>query len=164
MLAMLKIRALSESDSAGLEELILGSYGNGGGMWFSEKPNSHEAKSVVSMKLRMLKEGTLIDNIALLDGEVVGDCEVVLDKGIGLLGIVVNEKHRNSDIGRALLIETLKKAVALGVKTVFAEVDEGNYSAISFFTKNGFAIAGSGPTLVARNGKESSVMRLLINL
>ena len=154
----LEIRHLNESDSGALAELMLSSYDNGKGMWFPEKPSRKEAESVVAKKLDMLKRNILIDNVASLNGEVIGDCEIVVDGAVGLMGILVSNKHRGTGVGRALLIASLKAAVARGMASIFAEVETGNYSAISFFTRNGFSIAGNAT--VEKNGKSARITRM----
>lgn len=152
------VRRLGQSDSKSLASLILGSYDDGIGMWFANRPSGEEVSAIVARKLEMLREGTIIDNIAVLDGTVVGDCEIVVDKQAGLLGMLVGVDRRGAGIGRALLLASLKDAVSRGLALVVAEVEEGNANAISFFTRNGFAI--SGKDIVERNGKSCGVIRL----
>ncbi len=154
----LEVRKLSESDAGGIAMLILESYDNGTGMWFAKRPSREEADAVVARKLDMLRKSLLIDNVAMLNGELVGDCEVVVDKQMGLLGILVKSEYRDAGVGKSLLLASLKDCVRMNVAVVVAEVEESNVHAIGFFTRNGFMISGN--EVVERNGKASMITRL----
>ena len=160
----LEIRRLSESDSRELTRLITDSYGDGTGMWFARMPSEEEAEAVVRAKLKMLAEGSIIDNVAVHNGRILGDCEIVIKRHMGILGILVDGAHRGTGVGRALLTSSLREALKSGIATVIAEVEEDNHYAVAFFTRNGFQLSGQGANTVERSGRSWRVVRLEFNL
>lgn len=59
-----------------------------------------------------------------------------------ILSIAVLSVYRGRDIARALLRHHLARLAALGVRTVFLEVDEGNISALRLYRRAGFVEVG----------------------
>ncbi len=158
----LDVRPLTYADSKPLVQLIQNSYGTGIGMWFADKPSSEEAESVVANKLKMMKEGSLIDNVATINGSLIGDCEIVIHKATGIIGMTVEQRYSGIGVGHALLVASLKKAFSLGITSVIAEIAYGNHDAEMFFAKNGFLVSGSD--VIERNGKSATVTRMEIIL
>jgi ribosomal-protein-alanine N-acetyltransferase len=59
-----------------------------------------------------------------------------------ILSVAVAEAYRGRAVARALLRYHLGRLAALGVRTVFLEVDEGNASALRLYRRAGFAEVG----------------------
>jgi ribosomal protein S18 acetylase RimI-like enzyme len=159
----ISVRKLTEYDARELAAFIVESYGTGTGTWFSSRPSEKEAELVVANKLKMQKKSKLIDNVAVVGGRIAGDCEIIIEKGVGLLGIIVAPGYRGSGVGRAVLMASLTDALTRGIHVIVAETEENNYSALSFFRKNGFMAVGA-VTTVKKNGTERKILRLELRL
>ena len=59
-----------------------------------------------------------------------------------ILTIVVDPRARRQDCGRRLLGAHLSRLGALGVTTLFLEVDESNVAALALYRRHGFAQSG----------------------
>lgn len=59
-----------------------------------------------------------------------------------ILTIVVGHQHRGEGIGRRLLETHLPRLSAIGVKTLYLEVEEENASARKLYDRMGFVAAG----------------------
>ncbi len=132
--------------------------------WFAEKPSEEQLKGIFAQKLASKKQETLIDNVAVLNGKVIGDCEILIEKGTGILGIIIDPKYQGSGVGRSLLLRCLREARILNVKFVVAEVQRENQGVLGFFLKHGFAIDSAAPISTERNGKKANVIRLVLAL
>jgi ribosomal-protein-alanine N-acetyltransferase len=59
-----------------------------------------------------------------------------------ILSIAVAQAYRGRSVARSLLRYHLGRLAALGVRTVFLEVDEGNVSALRLYRRTGFVEVG----------------------
>jgi ribosomal-protein-alanine N-acetyltransferase len=59
-----------------------------------------------------------------------------------ILSVAVAQAYRGRAVARMLLRHHLGRLAALGVRSVFLEVDEGNVSALRLYRRAGFADAG----------------------
>lgn len=59
-----------------------------------------------------------------------------------ILSVAVAPAYRSRAVARSLLRHHLGRLAALGVRTVFLEVDEGNISALRLYRRAGFIEAG----------------------
>jgi [ribosomal protein S18]-alanine N-acetyltransferase len=66
---------------------------------------------------------------------------VALDEA-EILSVAVAQAYRGRAVARALLRYHLGRLAALGVRTVFLEVDEGNVSALRLYQRAGFVQVG----------------------
>jgi ribosomal-protein-alanine N-acetyltransferase len=82
-----------------------------------------------------------------------------------ILSVAVAQAYRGRAVARALLRHHLGRLAALGVRTVFLEVDEGNVSALSLYRRAGFVEVGrrEGYYMNAR-GKPAAALVLRRNL
>jgi ribosomal-protein-alanine N-acetyltransferase len=69
-----------------------------------------------------------------------------------ILTVAVSPARKGAGLGRKLLMLHLGRLMALGVKTVFLEVDEGNISAVRLYRRAGFRDAGRREGYYARDG------------
>ncbi len=119
---------------------------------FTYRPSYKELSDLFKTKLSMLNEKSLIDMVAELKGEIVGECEIVLKQEgkekYGIVGIIVKREHRRKGIGSSLLKKATEKAKELKISTLVAEVDKSNKPAIQFFKKEGFKEKKNGEKIV----------------
>ena len=85
--------------------------------------------------------------VALLDGEVIGWCDVFPHKLEGFrhrgeLGMGVYARYRHMGIGERLARRTLQAAKELGLERIDLEVYASNVPAIKLYEKLGFAVEG----------------------
>ena len=86
--------------------------------------------------------------VALVDGRVVGWCDIVpMKKAVfshnGVLGMGVTADYRGCGIGTALLRAALSKAKANGLERIELEVFHTNAKAIALYQKVGFRTEGT---------------------
>jgi ribosomal-protein-alanine N-acetyltransferase len=93
-------------------------------------------------------EGMLLDRNVVAHRATIGRnfagfviSRVVADEA-EILSVAVTEAYRGRAVARALLRYHLGRLAALGVRTVFLEVDEGNVSALRLYRRAGFAQVG----------------------
>jgi ribosomal-protein-alanine N-acetyltransferase len=60
-----------------------------------------------------------------------------------ILSVAVTSRYRGRSIARSLLRQHLGRLMALGVRTVFLEVEEDNISALRLYRRAGFIEVGS---------------------
>ena len=85
--------------------------------------------------------------VALVDGKVVGWCDIVPSKNpvfshCGTLGMGITSRYRGMGIGLRLLTAALSKAKENGLEKVELEVFESNARAIALYRKVGFRVEG----------------------
>ncbi len=108
-------------------------------MLFEEEPSDNYLVDMLSSKMEMVERGEAVDIVAVEKGSIAGECEIVLSQDSTFkVGIFLDLKHRRKGIGGELLSNALGRAKALGVDTVFAEVDAKNEGASKFFERLGF--------------------------
>ncbi len=158
----LSIRPIAESDTAQLQELVKDSYAEAAdALWFPAEPDEKALTETFKAKLEAVGKGMLIDNVLVANGKLVGDCEIAKQEGIGLVGILIAKQYRSNEIGRKLLLHCMKEAYAAGLRSVIAEVANSNAAACRFFLKNGFMLMSPEPTVLEKNGKEVTAVRLI---
>lgn len=149
----MEIRELRAGDAKGLSLLICSvSSELPEAMNFPEMLDDSAALAVIETKLDSARRGALIDIIAIEEGEVIADCEMLRRGGEGVLGIIVATRHRRRGIGSGLIERCIEEARRVGIREAVAEVEMSNAPAITFFRKLGFKDAGSAP------GKEGAVL------
>lgn len=114
---------------------------NHSALYFEKKPSDDYLEHMLRSKIEMALEKRAIDIVAVDGGKLLGECEIILDKDIGKVGILVGIESRRRKVGTTLLEEALKRAKKLGMARVYAEVNSNNSPAIEFFVKHGFAWA-----------------------
>lgn len=85
--------------------------------------------------------------IALVDGKVVGWCDIIpSDRPVhahcGVLGMGLIAGYREQGIGAALMQKSLEAARSCGISRVSLTVYEDNTRALEFYKKFGFQIEG----------------------
>ena len=93
------------------------------------------------------REQTLPQFVALVDGHVVGWCDISslnrpLFAHAGMLGIGILAEHRGRGIGEALLRAALDSAKARGLTRVELTVRQRNVGAAALYRKLGFEVEG----------------------
>jgi ribosomal-protein-alanine N-acetyltransferase len=125
------IRKMRESDLDAVSELAM-------------LANPHATKKKYSkLILNELKENPDLSSVATDDGKVVGYvlAEVHNDEAV-VEDIAVAKEYQGKGVGKRLLSKELKTLKRKGVKTVIAEVHYKCASAIPFYYKHSFRIAG----------------------
>jgi N-acetylglutamate synthase-like GNAT family acetyltransferase len=136
----MKIRELEEGDFAGLSELILAVYDETPyATTFGRRPSAAELDGLMQKKIQGVRDGNVVDFVAVDAGKVVADCEIVkaTETG-GVLGIIVSKEHRGRGTGRSLLERSLEKAREIKMREVYTEIDDRNAGAAAFFARCGF--------------------------
>lgn len=85
--------------------------------------------------------------IALVDGKVVGWCDIIpserpVHAHCGVLGMGLMARYRDQGIGAALMQTSLDAARGCGLTRVSLTVYEGNTRALEFYKKFGFNVEG----------------------
>ncbi|MGC8776838.1 MAG: GNAT family N-acetyltransferase [Candidatus Micrarchaeia archaeon] len=139
----MELKKLDYTHAFGLFQLIKEIYEeNPNATWFKSRPSWEMVEALIGYKIVKMKDKEVVDYVALEDGSVVGECEIVKDEsGNGWVGIIVKDGFRNQGIGGAMLRKSIKSARRIGVKKIFAEVAQSN-SAVEFFKKMGFKARG----------------------
>jgi ribosomal protein S18 acetylase RimI-like enzyme len=108
-------------------------------------------------RLAEIKRGEIVQFIAEIDGEVVGNAEVRRHVGrqshVGTMGIVVKFDSRRIGIGTRLIEKLLSEGKKQGLKIVTLQVNETNLPAITLYRKLGFNETGRIPKAIHWNGK-----------
>jgi ribosomal-protein-alanine N-acetyltransferase len=92
--------------------------------------------------------------------DIVGFCAVrTVRPELELLKIGVDPERQGEGIGRDLLHEALKAAIALGCQECFLEVRWSNDRAISFYSKEGFEMVGIRRRYYRNPVEDARVMR-----
>ena len=78
-----------------------------------------------------------------------------------LLKILVNPEKRSAGLGKALLGEALEILKGRGIKTLFLEVEESNFSAIGLYEKFGFKVIHKKKHFYS-NGATALIMTLSV--
>lgn len=93
-------------------------------------------------------EGMLLDRNVVAHRATIGRnfagfviSRVALDEA-EILSVAVTQAYRGRTVARTLLRHHLGRLAALGVRTVFLEVDEGNDSALRLYRRAGFVDVG----------------------
>jgi N-acetylglutamate synthase-like GNAT family acetyltransferase len=146
----MKIKELEERDFAGLSELVLQVYDEMPyAMTFEHRPSQQELAELMQKKIQGMRDRTLVDLVAVEGERVVADCEIVKStESGGTVGIIVAKDHRRRGIGKRLIERSSEKAKELKMLEVYAEIDERNESAGSFFANCGFKEQVEGRELI----------------
>ena len=149
----MEIRELREGDGRSLSRLIADVQGElPEAMTFGVLP-SEQIGETIAWKLRASREGAMADLVAVEKGEVVADCEILCEGGVGTVGIIIRKERRGVGIGGLLLERCIARARGLGVRTVRARIRESNALAVSFFARLNFekvSEATDGTVLMCR--------------
>lgn len=93
-------------------------------------------------------EGMLLDRNVVAHRAAIGRnfagfviSRIALDEA-EILSVAVTQSYRGRAVARSLLRHHLGRLAALGVRTVFLEVDEGNVSALRLYRRAGFVEVG----------------------
>jgi ribosomal protein S18 acetylase RimI-like enzyme len=140
----MEIRELRAGDGKSLSLLAASVYDElPESMNLPERPDGPAADAIIEMKLESAGRGALFDLVAVEDGEVIGDCEILRRGAEGVVGILVSKDWRRKGVGGTLLEKCIGKARRAGLSEVTAEVAESNAPAMAFFRKQGFSIEGA---------------------
>jgi len=105
--------------------------------------------------------------VALLDGKVVGWCDISPERADtmahgGVLGMGVIEVHRGKGIGSALIRATLNRARQAGFTRVELTVREDNVRAKALYEKLGFVSEGVKRKATLFDGKYFDLLLMAI--
>jgi ribosomal protein S18 acetylase RimI-like enzyme len=106
--------------------------------------NPHAVKEEYKKQLKdLLKNQPDLSFVAVMDGRVVGYVMAAVHDSMAVIeDIAVNKKFQGMGVGGKLLREELQVLKRKNVRLVFAEVHYKCASAIPFYYKFGFRIAG----------------------
>ncbi|MDE1850850.1 MAG: GNAT family N-acetyltransferase, partial [Candidatus Micrarchaeota archaeon] len=150
----MEIRELLPEDRAQLKELIIGVYRDSAlAMWFEFEPSPESLEALFASKIDSIKDKTAVGLVAVEQGRIVGECEIVISAGLGSVGIIVEAGHRGKGIGSDLLVTGIERAMLLGASRIIAEVAEENLQGKRFFEKHGFEAKGISDREFVREGK-----------
>ncbi len=136
----MRIRELERGDSDRIRELILELYDeNPAYSTFGHRPDEGELEGVISGKLRGIAAGSIIDLVAVDDGRIVAECELVgTEPGRGVIGIMVEARSRRKGLGGELVSRAMRLAAGRGLAKAYANVRRENWRALKFFRACGF--------------------------
>lgn len=133
------IRGLRKKDKGQVKKLVKEVYAEiPEAFTFPHAPTDKELENVFAEKIKRSREKTLIDIVAIKNKKVIGECEIAINKGQALVGIIVKKEERRKGVGSMLLNKAIEEAKELGVRELFAEVSRNNEPARKFFSLNGF--------------------------
>ncbi len=97
--------------------------------------------------------------VAMADGQVVGygGMWLVLDEA-HITNVAVRPSYRGKKIGRALMMEIIRRAALMGVKSMTLEVRPSNSSARKLYTDLGFVEKGVRKRYYIDNGEDAIIM------
>ncbi|MEM3781646.1 MAG: GNAT family N-acetyltransferase [Candidatus Micrarchaeaceae archaeon] len=139
----IQIVDLSSGDEQEFLSLVKSAYADSPSAFtFIKAPNESDLRALFVRKLELMRSGKLIDIVARLNNQILGECEVAITSSgkveTGIVGIIVRKEFRRKQIGSALLSYAEAKAKSLGIGSFVAEVRIGNAGAAEFFKKCGF--------------------------
>ena len=158
---MMDISNLDESKIKQLSALIKTLYLESNTyMLFECEPTDMYLEGMLLAKIAMLDKNEAVDLVAIDQGMVVGECEIIRVAGghSAKIGIFLDMNWRGKGVGKALLERALGGASHMGIGEVRAEVDASNERAIAFFLNRGFE--GIGFEDIA--GRRIRAFRLLL--
>ncbi|MDE1828020.1 MAG: GNAT family N-acetyltransferase [Candidatus Micrarchaeota archaeon] len=155
----MEIRELKAEDKAQLKGLIIGVYRDSAlAMWFESEPSADSLEALFTSKIDSIRDKTAVGLVAVDQGRIVGECEIVVSAGLGSVGIIVEEGHRGKGIGGELLAIGIERARLLGASRIIAEVAEENLGGRRFFEGHGFEAKGISEREFVREGKRHEVI------
>lgn len=155
----MEIRQLQAGDDLQLRQLILGVYADSPlAMWFESRPTDDEIAALFAGKIESIKDRVSVDLVAVEQGKIVGECEIVISGGSGSVGVIVEAGHRRKGIGERLMSAGVENAARIGASRIIAEVIEDNLAGRGFFEKHGFVVKGVSDREFIRGGREHEVI------
>lgn len=141
----MEIRSLDLPDFNALFSLVSEVYEDSpASMWFTRKPDPETFKAIFSHKIAGIVEKNVVDLVAIENGRIVGECEIVRRRDeIGVVGLIIAREYRRRSMGGALLSEAMHAAEGIRIYRLRAEIAENNGSAMVFFSKKGFSMHGT---------------------
>lgn len=109
--------------------------------------------------------------VAVVDGNVVGWCDITSNvtslnrlayAHCGELGIGVVEPYRGRGIGKALMIDALRRAKEKGLERIELNVFEKNIPAIMLYQQLGFVIEGKKKKAVKIDGEYDDLIGMAL--
>ena len=134
------IRKLQEDDFRQVFGMVSRIHDEGiGAIYFTEMPSEGEFAVLFQIKMDNIRRGDQADFVAIAEGRVIGECEIVrIREQGGVIGIIVENGSRDRGIGKGLLLAAIEEAKRMGMLNITAEVAEENVKAVGFFVKMGF--------------------------
>lgn len=155
----MELRDLRKEDFDELSDIVMHAYSESRfSLWFSRKPTKKHVFEVLDAKLAACDALTAVDKVAVEDGRVIGECEIIGGNLPAKVGIIVRADFRSKGVGKALLREALKDAKEIGVSVVYAEIAEPNSGAIRFFKRSGFNAVGLENAALKVDGKNYNIV------
>lgn len=156
----MEIRSLDLPDFEELFGLVSGVYDDTPlSMWFEKKPEREGFRLIFRAKIEGIVMRNVVDLVAIENGKMIGECEIVRRKGeIGVLGLIVSKEWRRKGVGSRLLAKAMEMAKTVGMSRLRAEVAEENSSAVIFLAKKGFSMNGTMPRDTAMGVRRISLM------
>ena len=157
----MEMRTLRSGDFKGLTDLILGVYRDTRiSMWFDFEPTQRELEELFRYKIDSVGCGRSVDLIAVEEGRIIGECEILLAEEVGVVGIIVEKGERKKGLGTKLFNAAVEIAGKLGAKKFFADVASENTAALEFFKKLGFKRRSVQAVANTENQDEKMPLRL----
>jgi RimJ/RimL family protein N-acetyltransferase len=133
--------------------------------FYESMPNFASEIEWFSSLYRGVIEGNIIAVVAVVDGKVVGLCDVHRTRPgsemshVGLLGITIRKAHRGKGLGEQMM----KKVIDLSrgkFEILRLEVFTVNSVAIKLYKKLGFVEYGTLPNAIKRGGNYFDLMQM----
>ncbi|MDE1847217.1 MAG: GNAT family N-acetyltransferase [Candidatus Micrarchaeota archaeon] len=157
----MEIRDLVPEDRDGVGRLIREVYRESSlAMWYEKEPTEQELDKLFGIKMAAIGVGGAVDIVAVDEGRIVGECEVVSMGSYGKIGILIEKAQRRGGLGGKMLARAFERCPKLGIGRVVAEVAEANKEAIMFFKKHGFEETGISEDSINRHGRDYKVAYL----
>jgi RimJ/RimL family protein N-acetyltransferase len=139
----LKIEPIAENHFEGLHRALDSVSREGRYLAFLEAPSREDAFAFY----RNIVSNDLCHFVAVLEGEVVGWCDILPVRGearahVGTLGIGLLARARRMGIGAKLMQATIAKAWAKGLTRIELNVRADNSNARGLYEKLGFELEG----------------------
>jgi len=122
----------------------------------------------LARRLAEIEKGSIIQFIAEIDGEIVGNADIARNVGrqshVGTLGIIVKSAFRRIGIGAKLIEKLTDEAKKKGLKIINLQVNETNIPAITLYKKLGFRETGRTPKAISWKGEYVDSVAMTVDI
>jgi [ribosomal protein S18]-alanine N-acetyltransferase len=111
---------------------------------------------------RLLTDRGVVTHRAMIGRRLVGFImSRLIDREAEILSVAVAAARRNRGLARQLLNLHMRRLAALGTRTIFLEVDEGNVPARRLYQRAGFQAVGRRQGYYPQSGSRNSAALVL---
>ena len=125
---------------------------------FEKRVTREQERKWLGGVLKRGAERELVSVAALVDGRIVGHCDVhrrtrADDRHTGVFGIAILDGYRGVGIGERMMRAVIGQAQRIGIQVIELDVFSINTAAIHLYEKMGFKKAGTIPGKILRLGR-----------